>query len=159
LTPLVEYGDIVNSRLTLINPIFNEEQKMGLKLTIGRGDLILLSGGLVVTVDDIVRRTAVITIVNSKGEREEVTMDSERGEAKTIYPGISMTLESVYFSTKHGEAKAQIQFFAPKKVRIHRLHHDAEDEMIVRTLANFTEKDGLARLVENVKIVNDKLLT
>lgn len=111
---------------------------MGLKLTIFEDDVIMMSDGSVILIEQIDKTRAFMIICNGDKTEESITRLGDNIESDLFEADAN--LRQIY--QRHGRLCVEIEVNAEPNIKIHRFHSDDSDDRLVRLLAKFgDEKD------------------
>jgi hypothetical protein len=119
---------------------------MALKLTLGKDDIIMMSGGHVLVVDEILGGETEVSLA-TRGETSAATiaLDGHLNVTDSI-----LCLVSQLYNTPNGR-RVELELHAPSDIKIHRFHAADSDGKLVYLLEKFNEDDDIAGIKESIK--------
>jgi hypothetical protein len=118
---------------------------MGLKLTIFDDDIIMVSGGTVLTVDGLSSNEVLISVATG----EAIEMSSHRVGSSLKLSDAAMGVVNQIYRKPEGLC-VEIEVSAPRDVRIHRFHSHDTDGKLKYLISKFDENDNVPKILESL---------
>tara|TARA_R110000803_G_scaffold4054_9_gene13918 strand:+ start:150 stop:539 length:390 start_codon:yes stop_codon:yes gene_type:complete len=118
---------------------------MGLKITLFDDDIIMISGGVVLTIDGLSQYEALISIADG----DNIAMTSHRsGTSFMLTPAARCVVNQIYRT--HDGLCVEIEVTAPRDVNIRRFHSTDSDDKLKFIISKFDDNDDVPKLVRSL---------
>ena len=127
---------------------------MGLNLTLEQDDIIMMSGGIVIVVEEVNSKPMEVLITISQPHLKGVeTAHASMEVGDTMAIGRANTLISAITRQSNGRLCVRITVDAPKDVKVHRFHTHQSDEWLEKIINKFDESDDIASIQLGLEVL------
>tara|TARA_R110000822_G_C15338773_1_gene495919 strand:+ start:32014 stop:32412 length:399 start_codon:yes stop_codon:yes gene_type:complete len=127
---------------------------MGLNLTLEQDDIIMMSGGIVIVIEEVNSKPMEVLITISKPHAGGVSLEHKTMEiGDSMKVGRAMILASTINRQTKGNLCVRITVDAPKDVKVHRFHTHQSDEWLEKIINKFDESDDIASIQLGLEVL------
>tara|TARA_R110000803_G_scaffold210829_1_gene284057 strand:+ start:5965 stop:6363 length:399 start_codon:yes stop_codon:yes gene_type:complete len=127
---------------------------MGLNLTLEQDDIIMMSGGIVIVIEEVNSKPMEVLITISKPHTGGVALEHKTMEiGDSMKVGRAMILASTINRQTKGNLCVRITVDAPKDVKVHRFHTHQSDEWLEKIINKFDESDDIASIQLGLEVL------